>query len=558
MNKSKRSGRTIQPKEEINPSKKTLILLCALTAIILLPFINKPFHLDDTLFVRLAEQIIEDPFAPYQFEYNWFLTPMPFWKVTQNPPLNSYILAIPGSLFGVSEIACHFTGILFAVGCCWMMYRIASRYTRYPEIPTFLTIASPGFLVSATNVMADVPLLFFWLLSVELTMSATKENQTGKLWFAGLSIAAASMTKYFGLALLPLLIIYWMVKTGKITIHLLAFFIPVLVIFTWGLYSEAFGGIFHPYGAAQYSVKGKSLTDLITYTSQTISFLGGSLLWPIFFIPILFRFSSKTIAFSFVTGVLSFFLGKEFWDWNINTGVHFGIMIFIGLVSLLPGIKFIYYHRNADNLLLLLWFAGTIVFSILLNWTINARILLIALFPLGLFFIQFIESRTKLERKKFIYSTAIITLFISMFIAWGDSQLALASRNFSQTYVRKNIQEGQTVYFSGHWGFQYYMEQEGAKPLDYARISLKKGDFVVYPTQNTNVRLIQMPGKRIDVKKYKAFFVGPFTLHMQAKAGFYSSIWGPVPYIFKSGEDYDIFKIDKFNEDSKTILNKPY
>src|SRR5262245_18721382 len=69
-------------------------LVCALVAVLVLtPFFNAAFHIDDTLFLRLAEQIRSHPFATYDFEYNWNHEPQSFWEVTQNPPLDGYLLA---------------------------------------------------------------------------------------------------------------------------------------------------------------------------------------------------------------------------------------------------------------------------------------------------------------------------------------------------------------------------------------------------------------------------------------------------------------------------------
>lgn len=557
MSKSKKASRKNIPSADTEDLRRKRKWICLISALILLPFINKPFHLDDTLFIRLTENILEEPLAPYQFEYNWFLTPMPFWKVTQNPPLNSYILAIPALVFGISEIVFHLVGIGFAVGCAYLMFRISARYTTHPEVPALLTIVSPGFLVSATNVMADVPLLFFWLLSVDMTMSAVEEKREKRLWYAGLAIAAACMTKYFGMALLPLLFVYWFFKTKKFSIHLLAFLIPVLVICSWGLYAEAYGNVFHPIGAAEYSVRSKSFTDLLRYTTETVSFLGGSLFWPLLFIPFLFRNSTLVISASLLTSVMTAVLGSVYWNFDLNTGIHLGLMLFAGLTVILSSFHTFYLKRNADNLLLSLWFLGTIIFSILLNWTVNARILLIALFPLSVLFIQWIESKIEIEKKSRLYFVSIVTCVLSLSVAWGDYQLASASREFAQNYIREEIKEGRKVHFSGHWGFQYYMEEEGANVIDYLKIGIQNKDLVIYPTQNTNVKLIQFPGTRKEIKSYESGGVGPYTLNSGARAGFYSTIWGPIPYAFKTGQNYDQFVVDEYDKDSETILNKP-
>ena len=120
-------------------------------------------------------------------------------------------------------------------------------------------------------------------------------------------------------------------------------------------------------------------------------------------------------------------------------------MLFAGLTVILSSFHTFYLKRNADNLLLSLWFLGTIIFSILLNWTVNARILLIALFPLSVLFIQWIESKIEIEKKSRLYFVSIVTCVLSLSVAWGDYQLASASREFAQNYIREEIKEWQPV-----------------------------------------------------------------------------------------------------------------
>ncbi|HEX9286350.1 MAG TPA: hypothetical protein VF999_03675, partial [Thermoanaerobaculia bacterium] len=48
------------------------LLLAVLTALFLLPFVGKAFHVDDTLFLKAARQIREHPFDFYGFSVNWY------------------------------------------------------------------------------------------------------------------------------------------------------------------------------------------------------------------------------------------------------------------------------------------------------------------------------------------------------------------------------------------------------------------------------------------------------------------------------------------------------
>src|SRR5438270_5558613 len=46
-------------------------LLVVVTTAALAPFLNKAFHIDDPLFLWMAQQIAKHPLDPYGFEVNW-------------------------------------------------------------------------------------------------------------------------------------------------------------------------------------------------------------------------------------------------------------------------------------------------------------------------------------------------------------------------------------------------------------------------------------------------------------------------------------------------------
>ena len=80
--------------------RKTQLLLVAITAAALAPFLNKAFHLDDPLFIWMAQQIAKHPFDPYGFYVNWVSFRQPMTIVMQNPPLYSYYIAAVASAVG--------------------------------------------------------------------------------------------------------------------------------------------------------------------------------------------------------------------------------------------------------------------------------------------------------------------------------------------------------------------------------------------------------------------------------------------------------------------------
>src|SRR5262245_31899824 len=82
--------------------------------VLLLPFIGKPFHIDDPLFVWMARQITQDPSDPFSINVFWGDTTEPMFLANQNPPGISYWLALTGIVAGWSEPAMHLSMSIFA------------------------------------------------------------------------------------------------------------------------------------------------------------------------------------------------------------------------------------------------------------------------------------------------------------------------------------------------------------------------------------------------------------------------------------------------------------
>ena len=89
------------------PATHDAFLVAVVTIAVLTPFLNKAFHIDDPLFLWMAQQISMHPGDPYGFAVNWYVSNQPMFSIMQNPPLNSYYMALMASFLGWSEPAMH-------------------------------------------------------------------------------------------------------------------------------------------------------------------------------------------------------------------------------------------------------------------------------------------------------------------------------------------------------------------------------------------------------------------------------------------------------------------
>ena len=551
-------------------NRRAYVVVGLLLILLLLPFSTKPVHIDDTVYVAIAKQILLDPFHPYQFDFNWLGQPESMWLITLHPPLHCYLLATVGYFAGLNEFVLHLLCGGLAVGCSLIMLSVASRFCEHPVLATLLTVLTPAFFVSATTLMADIPMLFFWLLAVYFAVRAANADSPAGLWLAAIAGCATAMTKYFAIAIVPLLVVYvyWVLDSRDSTDDqggqtqpqtrpafrpVMILFLPIVVLVGWGVYSQQQPdyGFFHPFAAAHFSTMHKTPEVLFSTTRTTLAFLGGSLVWPLLMIPMAFRLS-RSLKCLVIGLLLTVVLAEHSSQTDGGTLTVDWARMFVFSAMAGAGISLLVIcaascskRRDVESLLLGLWCFGTLVFAAVVNWTVNARILVPAIFPAAVLVIRWIETLD--DRKRWLsllkYGLWPVVL-LALVLSFADHQFAGASKQFAQTTVRNLVRKGEIVLFAGHWGFQFYMEQEGAKALDHYgefriagdRAFEKKrlpqpGELIVYPTNNSGLESesMIMNIEKISQRPYSSLF-GLHLMSRSANAGFYSTLSGSQPF----------------------------
>jgi 4-amino-4-deoxy-L-arabinose transferase-like glycosyltransferase len=530
---------------------RSYIFLSLITIACLLPFSGRAFHVDDTLFVWAAQQIRHHPFDPYGFQLIWDATRVPMASVTQNPPLCSYFTALIGSVLGWSERALHSGFILVALALVLGTYRLARSFTRSPLLAALATLLTPGVLVSASSVMCDTMMLALWIWAAIFWVEGLKiENaRRAQIYFfiaSGFLIAASALTKYFGVALIPLLLAYAVVQKRRLGMYLLYLLIPVAALCAYQIWTAQLYGHGLLGSAADFAASQRAATQgsVVAMAIVGLSFTGGCCLLGWIFAP--FLWSRTQLAIGAAISGLAALIVMMGW---INMGLQLGGGVAVRL-HLLTGIQLLLAigggisvvalsvidvrkNRDADALFLALWIGGTFVFAAFVNYTVNARSVLPLIPAAGILLARrFDELRLNKVWRLDIYVAMILLASggFSFWIAAGDSSLANSARTAATQAVEKTRGKGGTVWFEGHWGFQYYMESLGARPLDFGNPQLAPGDFVVIP-QN-NIQLKDIPAQYVAARESIELpqNIGATTISSELGAGFYSSYWGPLPY----------------------------
>ncbi len=508
------------------------------------PFLTKPFNIDDPLFIWAARQIHEHPTDPYGFRLEWGWTEFPMWKVTENPPLACYYVALAAAVLGWSEVALHFAFLLPALAVAWGTHRLARRLCRQPLLAALATVCTPVFLVSSTTVMCDVLMLAFWVWAIVFWLEGTETGKGRCLWGAAVLMTLAALTKYYGACLIPLLAAYSLMSRHRFKPWGACLLLPLAVLCAYQYATQARYDSSLLYGAADYAQFSKGLFGFSSLTTglTALAFTGGCLAVAVFLIPWLWRIRELAVLAGFAVLIAAAVFLDETLLKNYHSlpaanalPVKFQIFFWVvgGVCVLALAITDFLRHRDAPAVLLALWVLGTFLFAGFVNWTINARSILPMAPAVGILLARRRDQNDLAGRKTRTGILAIglaASATLAFLVAQADFLLAHAVRQCVREVSARFEPGGTTLWFQGHWGFQYYLQAAGASPFDLKLSTLKPGDRLIVPANNTNL----LPLKPEKAVLQETIIVpGPYLLatwNQPTGAGFYSSAWGPLPF----------------------------
>lgn len=492
--------------------KKNVLILAFLTIFLLLPFINKPFNVDDPFYLKMAEHITVDPLKPYSFFINWSGHLRDVWKDVEAtfPPLVPYFLALLLKIFGTKEWVMHTCFLVFPVLGVISSYFIAKKFTDKPFIAAMLVLAAPCFYVSSTGIMLDVPLYSFTVFSACLFIYGVDYEKKLYLWFGSIILAMAVLIKYSAVIMFPV-ILFYIVQKKKYQ-HIFFFLVPVAVFFLWCLWNLSIYGSVHFLKSTMQVGKGISLHKIIAVST----FFTGVMVFPVF---LAMKFAGEKTKMFLAASALCLAASLFLLD-KPGEILYFWVLAASTLCFIIEIVR----RRKETDSFIGFWFAVSFIFVLFAEPWAAGRYFIVLLLPAAIVF-------TKLAGKKTVLSGLIATFIIGAAVCSADYSWAKGYKEISNYFGSKKYAG---AYFVGHMGFQYYMEQKGFRALEV------DGDINKTFIILSKVPDPQVPENKImfrvsfaEYKETKSVF--PLRIMNQgAKAGFYSSFWGIFPFIFSS------------------------
>jgi hypothetical protein len=319
--------------------------------------------------------------------------------------------------------------------------------------------------------------------------------------------------------------------------------IPLAALCAYQWLTRAFYGHALLSGATDYAKYAKGLFEVSSINSDLIAlaFTGGCLAAAVLFSPLLWRWRMPAVfvgaAVLAIIALLTGGMMPRHYNWFqgvSRTLVEFQVVFWAagGMGVLALAIMDVFRRRDAYSWLLALWVFGTFSFAAFFNWTINGRSILPMAPAVGILIVRRLEQNGLASRQTFP-SGVMFGLTASAALAFlavqSDFLLAVATRQSARLVCANSKSTAGNLWFQGHWGFQYYMDQAGAWALDAKHLRLKPGDTIALPMNNDAFPL------NLKDMVLQGTFSGSSprwfsTWNTPIGAGFYASSWGPLPF----------------------------
>lgn len=513
----------------------------------MLPLLGKALHIDDGFYIEITKAVVHDPYRPYSFVINWGDLPANGFK-DLNPPLFSYFLAPVWAKCGASEVPLHLVALLFAFSAVLSFYFLCIEMGIRPLIPTLVFLSVP-FLAVGTNLMLDTPALGLAIPSVLFFIAGVKREKLWLLILSGVMFSLAVLTKYSAIALfVPFFVYPFLSKKFR---HIIPFTIGLAVFLLWNIYC------FYIYGEPHFMnshVVGK-LGFYRLFIFQPLVFvmvIGMTLPYAVFIIRrglIFYLALLYSIEMS-----IAYILKNRGFESFVNSFLV-GAGVFLGFYLLIYILSHIELKKKGRCLAILndpffifmvLWVVMIIIMNLFFTPFVALRNV-IFMYP-ALIIIMFRYTLfSKIAAKK-IYVIIGCMLMVHAALAYVDFRYAQSYKNAAERL--KEAYKNRTVWYFGHWGWQYYAGAAGFNQWSKLNAGTIKGDIVIVPQNVSKQKMTDELKDKLRLIESLTYELSWLPIRSQSKlshAGFYlSDIWQPTYTLsFKPLEVVDVYEVGK-------------
>jgi 4-amino-4-deoxy-L-arabinose transferase-like glycosyltransferase len=478
----------IPPEDPRLPTSRTSRLpwaALALAAIVLLPFLNKAYTIDDPVFLREAQALLTDPLHPSAFRMVWASArDLRASEFLPGGPLAAYVL-VPLALAQWQEWAGHLLMFIYFATAIAATAALARRFGLSPwaqQAAAVLTASAPVALGMAGTVMPDIPAMMFVALGMERFIAWTQSHRWRAGILAALFLALAVLARINLLVLLAIAAYYalrrsWVLRQDWRNV------LPVVLA----------GGLV--------------LLGLIVTRDPDAA--GGT-------------------AVSAVGHQLGFDFSRR----------HV-VALLIAYLTTTPLLAALFTRRRLEPSAFL-WVWLLVPVPVIAYVQIAPKYLLPALPAAAILAAHGLDRMA--SRTRILALLAGVGTTLGLLILMADARMAGTARTAAAQLIRPRAEAGERVWYAGHWGFHWYAEAAGAMPLTVDPPFPSRGDIVVGSTVDRPVGLLAVLPRTL-IETWGS--LEPAGQVMSRHAGFYSDLWGLLPWWWErpEGSGFHVWRV---------------
>lgn len=506
----------------------------------------KPLVVDDTAYVAFARQIVAHPFDPYGFEIFWGQAPQPAFEVLA-PPLLPYWLAGSMTLLGDQPAFWKLALLPFTLALTASLWWLLRRFAPGLEAPLVWMAALSPSVLPFLNLMLDVPAAALALLALALFLAACERPSLVQAALAGLVAGLAMQTKYTGATVVAGMLAYGALN-ARLRHALVAAGVAAAVFWGWeALMALRYGqshlvqGVLHlwpqrrgasPLAAFVWALGFLMLAGAVAPAVGVLGLaaLGGSRR----------AVAGASLAVAAVFGAIALLPGAAIPDpelWPRMRGASPEGLLFGGLGCATAAsvarvaVRLARRERDAAALFLVAWLVIEVAgFAVLSPYLAARRTLGAVLASLVLCGRAAVASLGAERARRAVRVPLALGATLGGLFAAADFADAVAVRDAVRRASSRIVGPAaqSTVWYLGHWGFQFYAERAGMRPVVEGRSRLRRGDWLVVP-EGVSRPSIRAPGasprpRRIEVRSVSPWstnpwaYMGPIAIAPRSKA----------------------------------------
>jgi len=519
-----------------------------LATILLLPFLDKAFTMDDTVFLFEAVQAVNDPLHPTAFDMAWGIEPQRISTIVPTGPVMAWLL-VPAILAGGSERVAHGVQILLlwlaivATVALALRLGIASGWAASAGL---LLATTPVVLGMAGTAMPDIPAMALGAAGLQQLMAWREDRRARQAILAAflLGFAALARTHLVLLVGIGVLLVVgdvfsWTAwRAGPWTRWLPLAAAPLVTAAVNVLTQDPAGG------TGTIAAAAVELSSTRSLAPNLLAFLVHWALALPFAIPWLLlrgRPSPRGIAFLVGTMAAAAALVRvahpDVTPWAIAP------IAGLGAAALGDVLGDAFRRRDGVQFSLGLWLLVALPAAVYVH--LPSKYLLASAPAAAILVARAMAKAPRLGRPLLAATTAAGVL-LGIAILRADSAFAGMGRTAARALIAPRVAAGQRVWYAGHWGFQWYAERAGARFFPVRPPLPPQGDVVVASANTDPHIVVWRMDFLVPIGVLESREPGGRLMDRPSGAGFFSNAWGYLPWSWSDStiDRFDVLQVD--------------